>query len=474
MRIVQRYFVVNLMWTTVLALAVLVGIFAFLSLIDQLEDAGQGNYDAYEAITYVILTLPRLAYELMPIAAMIGGMACIAVLSRNSELEVIKLSGASEHALVGLLAKAALVVVLFSIFIGEFVVPVSEIKARYQRSIALTEQVAMQTKYGFWARDGNSFVNIRKILPGNLIEEIYIYEFDDQARLRSSITAKNARYIEDRWVLEGVDRTIIDGFGVTRERYDKVAWESWIDDGLINLVIINPLYMSLWNLSGSIRVLKSNSQSAAAYEQAFYGKLVRPFTILAMVILAIPLVAMRKQSDGLGQHVFTGALAGVIFYFVNSASGHIGIVYDVHPFISSTVPMLLLYLVLFRLFSGWKPVLSARIDREKRDALFRFFYRWRSVLFRRTGREKPDIPYQPAPREIPCPAPTRTRQRGKTSWSDFSSRVARRLGLSGIYARRAFRGFAVLFSIARRNMTRRGVSGRRYKMDSRLKKRLRR
>ena len=391
MKILQRYFIVNLVWTTVLALAVLVSIFAFLSLIDQLEDAGQGNYDAYQAITYVTLTLPRLAYEIMPVAAMIGGMTCIALLSRNSELDVIRLAGVSEYSLAGFLVKAALVIVLFSILVGELVVPASEIKARYQRSIALTEQVAMQTKYGFWARDGNSFINIRKILPGNIIEEVYIYEFDDQDRLRSSITADNARYIDDSWVLEGVDRTIIEDSGISREQFGKAAWESRVDDGLINLVIINPLYMSLWNLSDSIRVLKSNSQSTATYEQAFYGKLVRPFTILALILLSIPLVAARDRSDGLGQHVFTGALIGVVFYFVNSASGHIGIVYGVHPIISSALPTLLLYLVLLRLF-----------------------YRQRPVLSPTTGREKSGVPYRPGPRETRRPMQTTIHPREKT------------------------------------------------------------
>ena len=431
MKIVQRYFIANLAWPTVLALAVLVGIFAFLSLIDQLEDAGRGNYDTYQAITYVILTLPRLAYEIMPVAAMIGGMTCMALLSRNSELDVIRLAGVSEYSLAGFLAKAALVVVLFSVLVGEFVVPASEIKARYQRSIALTEQVAMQTKYGFWARDRNSFINIRKILPGNVIEEIYIYEFDDQDRLRSTITADNARYTDDRWVLEGVDRTIIGHSGISREQYNRAAWESWVDDGLINLVIINPLYMSLWNLSDSIRALKSNAQSAAAYEQAFYGKLVRPFTILALVILAIPVVAARKRSDGLGQHVFTGALIGVIFYFVNSASGHIGIVYGLHPFVSSAFPTLLLYLILLRLFYRRKPVLSPTTD-----------------------RGKPDVPYRRGTRETLRPVQTTIRLQEKTLQSGFSSRAGRRLALSGIYARRAFQGFVGLFSIARRNRTR--------------------
>lgn len=428
MKIIQRYFIVNLVWTTFLSLAVLVGIFAFLSLIDQLEDSGQGNYGTYQAVIYVILTLPRLAYEIIPIAAMIGGMTSLALLARNSELDVIRLSGVSEYSLAVLMGKSALVIVLFSILVGEFVVPASEKKARYQRSIALTEQVAMRTKYGFWARDGNSFINIRKILPGNVIEEIYIYEFDDQDRLRNSIFANNARYVDDRWVLEEVEKTVFDGAGVTREQYRRAAWESWVNDDLINLVIINPLYMSLWNLSNSIRVLKSNSQNTDSYEQAFYAKLIRPFTIVAMIVLSIPLVAARYRKGGLGQHAFSGALIGVIFYFLNSASGHVGIVYGVHPFISAAIPTLVLFLVLFWLFFRRKP-----------------------ALFPKTDRGTPTVPYQTRPRETQLQIQLKTRRQAKTSVSAFSNRVERGLGLLSIYARRAFQGFAVLFSIARRN-----------------------
>ena len=428
MKIIQRYFIVNLVWTTFLSLAVLVAIFAFLSLIDQLEDSGQGNYGTYQAVVYVILTLPRLAYEIIPIAAMIGGMTSLALLARNSELDVIRLSGVSEYSLAVLMGKSALVIVLFSIFVGEFIVPASEKKARYQRSIALTEQVAMRTKYGFWARDGNSFINIRKILPGNVIEDIYIYEFDDQDRLRNSIFANNARYVDDRWVLEEVERTVFDGTGVTREQYRRAAWESWVNDDLINLVIINPLYMSLWNLSNSIRVLKSNSQNTDSYEQAFYAKLIRPFTIIAMIVLSIPLVAARYRKGGLGQHAFSGALIGVVFYFLNTASGHVGIVYGVHPFISAATPTLVLFLVLFWLFFRQKP-----------------------ALFPRTGHGTPAVPYRTRPRETQLQIQLRTRRQARTSVSAFSSRVERSLGLLSIYARRAFQGFAVLFSTARRN-----------------------
>ncbi len=435
MKILQRYFTASLVRTTSLALLVLVGIFVFLSLIDQLEDAGEGNYGIAQAIIYVILTMPRLVYEIIPIAALIGAMATMAILARNSELDVIRMSGMSKYSLAALLGKSALVIVLFSIFMGEFIAPISEKKAQYQRSSALKEQVIMQTKYGFWAREGNSFINIRNVLPGNKIEEIYIYEFDDQARLRNSIFAQHAEYIDDLWVLEGVEKIIIDGTGVRREEYKKAGWESWLDSDIISLVVVSPEYLTLWSLYEGIRFLKSNSQNAVQYEQAFYGKLIRPFTIIAMIILSIPLVVAKSAPVALGQHVFTGALIGVIFYFCDSASSHIGMVYGIHPSISAAAPTLLLLLILSRLlttraaeFTRKQPEVSPKIDRGTRV-----------------------VPYQKVPREIRRRIRAMTVRRGKTSASNFSSLVWRRLELLNKYAKRAFQAFAGLFSTARRN-----------------------
>jgi len=349
MRTLQRYFTGNLIWTTSLALIVLVGVFSFLSLIDQLEDAGQGNYGVPQAIIYVALTVPRLVYELMPIAAMIGGMAALGMLAQTSELDVIRTSGVSTFSLAVIMGKSAFVVVLFAMCIGELVAPVSEQKAQYQRSVALTEQITMQTKYGFWARDGNSFINIRKVLPGGRVEEIYIYEFDEQLKLRYSIYAGYAEYVNDRWILEDIKRTVIDGEDIKREEYKKAGWDSLLDPEMVNLVVIRPQYLSLWGLYSYIQFLKLNSQSAAQYEQALYAKLIKPFTIIAMIILAIPLVRGHARFMATGQHVFTGALIGITFHFCNLASNHMGIVYNIHPSISVTAPTLILIMIIYKL-----------------------------------------------------------------------------------------------------------------------------
>ncbi len=349
MRTLQRYLTGSLIWTTSLALLVLLGIFFFLSLIDQLEDAGQGRYGAPQAVIYVLLTVPRLVYELMPIAAMIGAMAALGILAQSGELNVIRTSGVSTFSLATMMGRSAVVVVLFTLCVGELVAPVSERRAQHQRSIALTEQITLQTQYGFWARDGNSFINIRKVLPGDKVEGIYIYEFDDKARLRYSIFARSAEYVNNRWVLEDIEQTIIDGDEVKREAHKKASWGSLLNPEMVNLVVIRPQYLSLWGLYSYIQFLKLNSQSAARYEQALYAKLIKPFTIIAMVILAIPLVSGPGRVMTTGQHVFSGALIGVMFHFCNLTSSHMGMVYNIHPSVSVTAPTFILMMILYAL-----------------------------------------------------------------------------------------------------------------------------
>jgi lipopolysaccharide export system permease protein len=347
MNILRRYLARMLFWTTLLALAVLVALFAFFALIDQLEETGHGNYGVLQAVTYVILITPRLASELFPIAAMVGSMVTLGILAQNSELAVIRTSGVSSAQLGGLLARAATLLVVVSLINSELVAPFSEEKAQNLRSLSMSQQITMKSKYGFWARDGNSYINIRKILPGNQIEQIYIYEFDADNRLRTSTRAREARYVKDRWLLENIWQTTIDGETIQKRHLTRAAWESLLDPEMLNLIIIEPQYLSLVGLFNYIKYLNDNSQDSRIYEQALWVKLVRPFSILAMVLLAVPMVRVHMRSTPVGQRVFQGALAGVIFHILSQASGNMGMVYGIAAPISVAAPTVVLGGVLF-------------------------------------------------------------------------------------------------------------------------------
>ncbi len=345
--ILDRYIGKSVLGISLLALFGLVAIFSFFSFVDQLDDTGQGNYGVLEAIQYVLLTVPRLSYELFPIATVIGSMAALGMLANTSELAVIRTSGVSQAQLAYSLIKTGLIFIVISMLIGEVIAPISEQAAQQKRSVALTKQISLKTKNGFWSRDGDNYINIRKILPGDRVEEIYIYEFDDNHHLRTSIRAKNAEYDQDKWILHDIQKTEISEQQVTTNHYETAEWEALLNPEVIDMVTIKPRYLSIHGLINYINYLKVNNQSSKLYVQAFWAKIINPFAIIAMILLAICVVKCEARTVGLGQRVFIGALIGVSFHLINQVSGHLGIVYDVPAFVSVTLPTLLVLSYIF-------------------------------------------------------------------------------------------------------------------------------
>lgn len=345
--ILDRYIGKGVLGISLLALFSLVAIFSFFSLVDQLDDTGRGSYGVMDAIQYVLLTIPRLSYELFPIASVIGSMAALGMLANTSELAVIRTSGVSQTRLAFSLMKVGLVFVVISILIGEVIAPISEQIAQQKRSIALTEQISMKTKNGFWSRDGDNYINIRKILPGDRVEEIYIYEFDEDHQLRSSIRAKSAEYDRDKWILRDILKTDISEQQVITKHFETAEWEALLNPEVIDMITIKPRYLSMHGLISYIKYLKANNQSSKLYVQAFWSKIVNPFAIMAMILLAICVVKCEGRSVGLGQRVFIGAVLGVSFHLINQVTGHLGIVYEIPAFLSVTLPTILILSYIF-------------------------------------------------------------------------------------------------------------------------------
>jgi lipopolysaccharide export system permease protein len=345
--ILDRYIGKNVLGISFLALFSLVAIFSFFSLVDQLDDTGRGNYGVLEAIQYVLLTIPRLSYELFPIAAVIGSMAALGMLANTSELAVIRTSGISRMQLAYSLIKTSLIFVAISLLIGEVIAPISEQAAQQKRSVALTEQISLKTKNGFWSRDGDNYINIRKILPGDRVEEIYIYEFDDEHQLRSSIKAKSAEYDQDKWILHDIMKTEISEQQITTNHFETAEWEALLNPEVIEMVTIKPRYLSMNGLISYIKYLRANNQSSKLYVQAFWSKIINPFAIIAMILLATCIVKCEGRPVGLGQRVFIGALLGVSFHLVNQVTGHLGIVYGIPSIISVTLPTIAILSYIF-------------------------------------------------------------------------------------------------------------------------------
>lgn len=349
MKILDRYIGTAVVTGTMLVMLVLLALFFFIDFVNNLNDVGKGNYNVLRAVQYVALTQPRRVYEIFPLAALLGSMLGLGWLAAGSELTVMRAAGVSLTRLMLSIMKVGAMMMLAVMLIGELVAPKSEQYAQSLRSMALTSQIALDTRYGFWTRDERTFINIRTLLPGGLFSDIYIYEFDDKHQLRVATHAAKARREGEQWLLEDIVQSEVKPSGVVTRQLARAQWNSLLSADLVSVVLVKPESLSSWDLYKYLGYLRDNGQSTQRYEIALWNKLVAPFTTGVMVFLAIPFVFGSPRSVGMGQRVLVGSLMGVGFHLFNQIFSHVGLVYNLSPLFCALFPsawFLLLALVL--------------------------------------------------------------------------------------------------------------------------------
>ena len=338
MKLLDRYIATHVLWGTLLALAILAALFSFISFVDDLGLVGKGKYTVFSAIEYLLLTMPRRAFSLFPLAALVGSLVGLGALAGSSELTVMRSSGVSNLRIVAAVMKAAGVLLICALAVGELLTPYCERLAQQRRSLALADQVALTTKTGIWVRDGQSFINIRSVFSGGEMLDLSIFEFDQESELRVATHAGRATYRDGKWLLEDVRQSTIEDTRVVRRTIDKAAWNSLFRPDLVAVIAVRPESLSALGLHRYIGYLRDNALSTPRFELAFWVKIVYPLATGAMIFLAVPMVLGRLRAVGVGQRIVIGTIIGIAFHVLSQTSGHLGIVYGFEPFISATAP----------------------------------------------------------------------------------------------------------------------------------------
>lgn len=354
MRILDRYIAKSVGFSTLLVLGVLLTLFAFFAFMDEAGRIGQGRYGTLQAFQYVLLTVPGLAYQLFPICALLGATIGLGILASNSELVAMRAAGVSLRQIIFSVMKVGLLFVVLTLVVGEGIAPEAERYAQTLRSVAMSNKLTLRGEEGLWARDGNSFVNVRNILPGERLGQIFIFERDAMHRLVKLVQADSAVYRKGQWLLQGMLSSTITEEGVSSARVAEIPWQTNLSPDLLNVVTVKPNTLSIFGLYEYVHYLHDNGLDAAVYEQALWGKVVAPLITAVMVFLSIPFVFGPLRSVGVGHRILVGTLTGVVFYILNQMFAYMGLVFGFNPLLSALAPagMALLagYYMLRRLF----------------------------------------------------------------------------------------------------------------------------
>ncbi|MCU0973585.1 MAG: LPS export ABC transporter permease LptG [Burkholderiales bacterium] len=346
MRIIRRYLFREIVAATLLTLLALLGLFAFFDLLKQLEDVGRGQYRMPTAFLYVLLSLPGHVYEILPVAALVGALFALARLTAQSEYAVLRTSGVSMLRLAGTLAQIGLLFAAVTFVFGEYIAPASEAAAQRIRMRASAYLIVSQFRSGIWAKDGNSFINVGLVTPDNTLLNISVYDFDDAQRLLSTSFAKKGVYLGDnRWQLTEVARTRLTEGRAAVDQIPEMTWESVLTPSLLSVLLLTPEEMAATDLVQYIDHLKSSRQQTTRYEAALWSKLIYPFSVVLMMVLALPFAHFQSRVTSVGAKIFTGILVGLTFFLMGRFFSALGALNNWTPFVSAAVPTLLFTLI---------------------------------------------------------------------------------------------------------------------------------
>lgn len=338
MNLLTRYLGREIYLSVALVFAALLMLFAFLDLIHELNVMGQGQYHLGYVLLFVVLTVPAHVCELFPVAVLVGTIFALVQMAASSELTIFRVSGASLWQMVGALFRIALPLVILSFVFSEFIAPPSERMAQQLRLKAQNAQVTLKEfRSGVWAKDENSFVNVKNVMLDTSLSNIDIYRFDENYHLQAITSARRANFIEQgRWQLEDVLETRFDRRGTSIHTAPNQEWRSALNPGILSVLLVVPEQMSAFDLYQYAGHLKDNRQKSARYEIAMWNKLVYPFALVVMMLLALPFASYHRRAGGVGAMIFMGITLGLVFHFVGRLFASLGALNDWQPFISAT------------------------------------------------------------------------------------------------------------------------------------------
>ena len=353
MNTLDRYIGKSILGSIFATLLTLVGLSAIIKFVEQFRSVGKGTYDIWQAVAFTGLTIPKDIETFFPMAALLGALMALGNLASRSELVVMQAAGFSRFKIGMAVMKTALPLVLLTMVIGEWGIPQTEQFARDMRARALSGGSMLSMKNGVWAKDGNNFVFVRRVMDDAKLNDIYIYTFDRHRNLTELKHANQASYSENesKWTLRQVNHSMISKDEITTSNRLSEKWETNLTPDKLGAVSLRPTSLSISGLYNYISFLRETGQDVSRFELTFWRKIFQPVSVGVMMLLALSFIFGSLRSVTAGARIVTGICFGFLFYVVNEIFGQMSVVYNIPAVFGALMPSLLFIVMIWWLLS---------------------------------------------------------------------------------------------------------------------------
>lgn len=339
MRVIRRYMFRAIASATALVMAVLLGLAVFLEFVTQLDDIGTGEYGLLQAIVYAFLKLPNFAYQMLPMAVLLGSLLGLGGLANHGELVIIRAAGVSMYRLAGAVTTTGLILAALTFVLAEYVGPPLDNYARQYRAQAKHANEPVTTGKSAWIRDGNTYLNVSRLTDDFRLGGVFLYKLDPDGDLEGVGRADSAGVdAANQWVLSNYEETSFYGNGVKTMQARRSTQANNLSPDLVSLTVIRPDGLSGVELWRYVQYLRSNELDASTYEVAFWSRIAAAVAVAPMTVLALPFVFGRMRSTGAGARMIVGLFIGLAYFLASRGLSDGGQVYELDPLVVAWLP----------------------------------------------------------------------------------------------------------------------------------------
>ena len=321
MNIKDRYIAKTLFSFTAMVLIIWLGVYSFFNFLEEMSSVRGSNYSSLQAIIYIALKMPEVIYSQSSSIILLGCVLGMGHLATSNQLIVIQISGISILKMTIFTIKIALIFIFILIFLGEIIAPLSSEQAEKGRAKALGISEISKNQDGFWIKEGQNIINVEKNLDGELFFDVSIFEINQSNSIKTVTTAESAKFENQTLEMTNTEIFSIDGSAyannISTKKINSLIKMVAFDSSLIDSLKKPPSDLTTWTIIRQIQYLSANKLKSDVFEIELYKRLVRPFTLVAMILLAMIFIFGSNRTATLGKKIFFGITLALSFEMVS-------------------------------------------------------------------------------------------------------------------------------------------------------------
>ena len=293
----------------------------FVDFIEMLRRAGKYSTDipGILLVWITLLRLPSFSELTLPFAVLIGTIAIFLMLSRSSELVVLRAAGVSvwQFTLPAILVAFVLGILFVLLYNPVAAAARAEAERIYAVAFGKGESLLKSSgRSGSWLRedgvDGPSVLHALQVLNQGLeLNGVTAFQYDAEHALTERIEAKRAVLKNGRWELEDAWVSVVGEEPAYHERYllSTYLTPTQVQDSLGTVQSI-----SFWELPNFIQIAERAGLPATQYRVQYQLLLSRPFLLVTMVLIAATCSLKGFRFGNVQLNAIFGLAAGFGFF----------------------------------------------------------------------------------------------------------------------------------------------------------------